>query len=488
MATVTIANGQWRMTFPESLYERLRNHLFPGDGEEHGAVIAAGLARTPDGETRLLARNLFLAVDGKDYISGKRGYKMLKAEFVRDRITNCRDEQLVYLAIHNHGGHESVEFSGDDLRSHERGYPALLDIMRGVPVGALVFASDAVAGDIWLPGRRVELESATIIGRRRRVLRSAPVPAHFSSDPTYDRQARLFGDAGQALLRGAKVGIIGLGGVGMLLAEYLGRLGVGHFVLIDPDRVAPSNLPRLPGATRWDALMPLRHPKMPEWFDRVADRWSTPKVRIAARVIQRANRTAKIRVAMKDVTEVASAAALLDCDYLFLAADTMRARLVFNQIVQQYFIPGAQVGSKVSTNPVDGAVTAVFSVVRPVTPDGGCLWCNQVINPAKLQAEAQTQGERKAQRYVDEPDVVAPSVITLNAIGAAHAANDFLFYMTGLMDPSAPNSYLRHMALCRETRHIQPRRDESCLECGHDSHSRFGRGDARRLSTRTKAT
>ena len=447
-------------------------------------MIAAGLARTPVGEMRLLARNLFLAADGQDYIAGKRGYKMLKAEFVRDRVMNCRDEQLVYMAIHNHGGCESVEFSGDDLQSHERGYPALLDIMRGIPVGALVFASNAIAGDIWLPGeRRVKLASATIVGRCRRVLRSAPAPAYFSSDPTYDRQARLFGDAGQAILREAKVGIIGLGGIGMLLAEYLGRLGVGHFVLIEPERVAASNLPRLPGATRWDALMPLRHSK---WLDRAADRWSTPKVRIATRAIRRANRSAKIRVVMRDVTEAVSAAALLDCDYLFLAADTMRARLIFNQIVQQYFIPGAQIGSKVSTDPVNGAVTAVFSMVRPVTPNNGCLWCNQVINPAKLQAEAQTQGERKAQRYVDEPDVAAPSVITLNAVGAAHAANDFLFYMTALMDPSAPNSYLRHMALSRETRLVAPRHDEDCLECGHNSHSRFGRGDARRLSTRTK--
>ena len=484
MDTVAIAAGQWRMVFPESLYERLRNHLFPGDGDEHGAVIAAGLARTPVGEMRLLARNLFLAADGQDYIAGKRGYKMLKAEFVRDRVMNCRDEQLVYMAIHNHGCCESVEFSGDDLQSHERGYPALLDIMRGIPVGALVFASNAIAGDIWLPGeRRVKLASATIVGRCRRVLRSAPAPAYFSSDPTYDRQARLFGDAGQAILREAKVGIIGLGGIGMLLAEYLGRLGVGHFVLIEPERVAASNLPRLPGATRWDALMPLRHSK---WLDRAADRWSTPKVRIATRAIRRANRSAKIRVVMRDVTEAVSAAALLDCDYLFLAADTMRARLIFNQIVQQYFIPGAQIGSKVSTDPVNGAVTAVFSMVRPVTPNSGCLWCNQVINPAKLQAEAQTQGERKAQRYVDEPDVAAPSVITLNAVGAAHAANDFLFYMTALMDPSAPNSYLRHMALSRETRLVAPRHDEDCLECGHNPHSRFGRGDARRLSTRTK--
>jgi hypothetical protein len=36
------------------------------------------------------------------------------------------------------------------------------------------------------------------------------------------------------------------------------------------------------------------------------------------------------------------------------------------------------------------------------------------------------------QRYVDEPEVVAPSVITLNAVAVSHAADDFMFYMTGL--------------------------------------------------------
>ena len=37
----------------------------------------------------------------------------------------------------------------------------------------------------------------------------------------------------------------------------------------------------------------------------------------------------------------------MDCDYLFLAADTMRARLLFNAIVHQYLVPGVQVGAKV---------------------------------------------------------------------------------------------------------------------------------------------
>jgi hypothetical protein len=50
------------------------------------------------------------------------------------------------------------------MASHERGYPALLDITRGGPVGALVFAERAVAGDIWTPQGRVALSYTTVIG------------------------------------------------------------------------------------------------------------------------------------------------------------------------------------------------------------------------------------------------------------------------------------------------------------------------------------
>ena len=98
---------------------------------------------------RLLARDLFLAEDGVDYVPGERGYRMLTPRFVMEKSRNCRDQKLAYLAIHNHGEGESVGFSRVDLASHERGYPALLDILNGQPVGALVFAKRAVAGDLW---------------------------------------------------------------------------------------------------------------------------------------------------------------------------------------------------------------------------------------------------------------------------------------------------------------------------------------------------
>ena len=72
----------------------------------------------------------------------------------------------------------------------------------------------------------------------------------------------------------------------------------------------------------------------------------------------------------------------------------------------------------------------VMSANRPVRPGTGCLWCNQLIDPNQLAKEAKTDEERKAQAYgVEEPN---PSVISLNAVSAAHAANDFLLDYLGL--------------------------------------------------------
>jgi molybdopterin/thiamine biosynthesis adenylyltransferase len=478
----------WQLVLPQKLYDRLHQHLFCGDDDEHGAVIAAGLAVTPRG-VRLLARELYLAEDGVDYVPGKRGYRMLRADFIADRIAKCADENLVYLAVHNHGGDDYVAFSADDLRSHERGYPALLDIANGIPVGALVFARNAVAGDIWLEsGARVALSKASIIGRSLRELRNCPPTWSPQRDPMYDRQARLFGDAGQAILAGAKVGIIGLGGAGSLIAEYLGRLGVGHFVLVDPDRAEVTNLPRLTGASHLDALAWFADMRHPSWLRDLAQRLARPKVELARRNILRANPRTKVEIHHANVLESEIASRFVDCDYLFLAADTMRARLLFNAIVHQYLIPGVQVGSKVRVDPDTGEILDVYSVVRPVTPDAGCLMCNGLINSAKLQEESISDEARAQQRYINEPGIVAPSVITLNAIAVAQAANDFLFYMTGLRDPEAPNSYLRFQPRTQSTWHDEPCVSAACTECGSRPESRLGKGDSRRLPTIVRST
>ena len=56
--------------------------------------------------------------------------------------------------------------------------------------------------------------------------------------------ARLYGEAGYRRLRGLRVAVVGLGGVGSWAAEALARCGVAELVLIDLDHVAESNINR----------------------------------------------------------------------------------------------------------------------------------------------------------------------------------------------------------------------------------------------------
>jgi molybdopterin/thiamine biosynthesis adenylyltransferase len=483
-------NDPWTLRMPPAMAADLRAHLFPGDGDEHGAVIAASVVTTSRG-TRLLARTLHRARDGVDYVTGQRGYRMLTPQFVRDRIRDCRNHNLAYLAVHCHGGSDRVAFSPTDLGSHTRGYPALLDILGPGPsavAGGLVFASNAVAGDLWLPdGQRTELDHAVIPGCPVQTLRAAPTP-HPQADPSYDRQSRIFGDRGQAILARQKVAVIGAGGAGSLIVEYLARLGVGELVIIDPDRVDRTNLPRLVGARGRDAHRWMTHPSRPQLLQ-AWGRWhATPKVNLAARVARQANPNVRVTALHADIIDDHIAKRLIDCDYLFLAADSMQARLVTNALVHQYLVPGVQVGAKVQTQP-DGTITDIFSVVRPLVPGQACLWCNGLINPARLQEEALTAEQRRRQRYIDDEDVPAPSVITLNAVAAAHAVDDYLYAATGLQPAGYQARWRRFHPLAAQalhrTRSDIPRTTTDCTECS--ASGRLAQGLSLPLPTRHHA-
>src|SRR5208282_1461375 len=70
-------------------------------------------------------------------------------------------------------------------------------------------------------------------------------------DDLRNRQA--FGAGTVSLLRSLRVAVIGNSGTGSVVVEQLGRLGVGEFVLVDPDVIEAKNLNRILNATLEDA-------------------------------------------------------------------------------------------------------------------------------------------------------------------------------------------------------------------------------------------
>ena len=77
--------------------------------------------------------------------------------------------------------------------------------------------------------------------------------------PDYSRQMNLreVGAAGQARLRAARIAVVGAGGLGVPVLQYLAGAGVGRLTIIDGDRLEPSNLHR----QTWYALADCGHAK-----------------------------------------------------------------------------------------------------------------------------------------------------------------------------------------------------------------------------------
>ena len=99
----------------------------------------------------------------------------------------------------------------------------------------------------------------------------APAPA-----PDYSRQIALreVGDAGQARLRNASVLVIGAGGLGVPVLQYLAGAGIGRLGIVDSDRLEPSNLHR----QTWYALADCGREKSTLAAERV--RALNPEVRV----------------------------------------------------------------------------------------------------------------------------------------------------------------------------------------------------------------
>jgi molybdopterin/thiamine biosynthesis adenylyltransferase len=427
----------------QELFGPMHAHLFQEDQDEHAAVILAGVHRRGE-KVRLLARELH-PVPTEQFPPGDHGYRQTAPRFVAERAVLASSEELAYVAVHSHpGARRCVSLSRDDLAAHERLFPHLLDLTGELPVAGLVLGDESAAGELWLGGdQRQQLDSVTVLGDCRRSLTPAPRPGP-DVDPRFDRQARMFGTAGQAILRDLHVAVVGAGGGGSMLVEQLAHLGVGAITVIDFDVVEEINLSRIVGSSASDV--------------------GIKKVQVLERLVARIDPTIRYEGIDGDIADVETAARLLDCDFIFLATDTMTSRLVFNAVVHRYLIPGVQIGAKVDVDE-NGEVTEVYVAVRPVLPGHGCLECNSMIDPMAVQREARTDEEHRVQNYLNEPDVIDPSVISLNGLAASQAVNVMLLWATGLAEPEL----LRHRLILATSGEVLTVNNQTRAECPYCS-------------------
>ncbi|MEX2120796.1 MAG: ThiF family adenylyltransferase [Pirellulales bacterium] len=297
---------------------------------------------------------------------------------------------------------------------------ALSSLKPGHPYGSLVFGRRSVAGAVWVnPGAKpFPVRSIEIVGGRETTFPTLNGQSQRPGERRYSRQLPAIGRLGQFRLGRIRVAIVGLGGIGSIVARTLAYEGVRNFVLIDFDRVDKSSLNRLDGATPRDA-----------WLRR-------QKVRVLRREIRRIAPDARVSIIARSVFCSEAFAGLVGSDVIFGCTDNEGTRLYLNEVAAAYLKPYFDSGTGITAE--NGIVSEAGGRVTVVLPGNGCLLCAHAIDVRQAGHELSRPEFRAfavARGYVAGEDLLAPSVMSLNQTVASLAVTEFKALAAGLRAP-----------------------------------------------------
>jgi len=155
--------------------------------------------------------------------------------------------------------------------------------------------------------------------------------------------------SGQATLLASHVAVIGVGGLGSPLVQYLAAAGIGHLSLVDDDCVEVTNLQRQ-----------VIHD---------SSQLGVAKVASARDFVHRLNPEIRVSTYAQRLTSANSAAILQDVDLVVIGTDNFASRYLANAFCQQQQIPlvtGAAIGTS-------GQVSS-FDFAHQATPCFECLY------------------------------------------------------------------------------------------------------------------
>lgn len=344
------------VALPEEVDVTLRSHLLATEGEED---LAFALYTPSYGakRTSALIHRVILPEDGDRQQHGNVSFNLQYFERVLDFAVQSRSGVAF---LHSHIGPGWQGMSPDDVVAERRlAGPAYA--VTDLPLVGLTLGTDgAWSARHWEPGNGREFdrqwcETVRVAGIGLAVTYDERQIARPEFREMFKRTRTVWGDERHAHLARLRVGVVGLGSVGMAVTEQLARGGVQQVTLIEFDEVQLHNLDRLQGASRADV--------------------GRLKAHVAGDLFLRSATAAQPGVAAApfSVVEAAGFAAALDCDVLFSCVDRPRARQMLNHIAFAHLIPVIDGGIAVRFR--SGEFAGAEWQTQTVAPSRPCLEC-----------------------------------------------------------------------------------------------------------------
>jgi molybdopterin/thiamine biosynthesis adenylyltransferase len=277
-------------------------------------------------------------------------------------IAARKNEGLVFMHSHPFPGWQGM--SNDDIVAETKMAPTTFAMTKLPLLGLTIGNDEAWSARFWIKSlkkKRTYLrnwcENVRVVGKQIQVT--------FNDDllkPNFDAGKQLrtisaWGKKTQEDISRLKIGIVGLGSVGSIVAEILARTGVSNFTLIDFDSVEEKNLDRLTNVFKKDI--------------------GKAKVKVIRNAIKKSASSPKpiIESVEYSVCEKEGFEKALDCDILFSCVDRPWPRQVLNFISYAHLIPVIDGGILVRTNKTNTKIIGSDWKAQTIGNERACLEC-----------------------------------------------------------------------------------------------------------------
>jgi len=367
--------------------------------------------------------------------------------FTMEQVARAASAGTGICIIHSHGGEGVPSLSRPDRDSFEALAPAIQNLHPEMLVASVVVSGDwHAAGVVWPCGGRpaCRVAGARWFTSHAEVVREPPaVPVSWRSwftsrvkvvrEPqavpvSWRRATRhlpVWGRVGEARIRAAHVGVVGLGGGGSHVVQQLAHVCVHELVGVDADFVEDPNRSRMVGTERGDI--------------------GKKKLRAMKRVVRKASDGQTSFIAVDGLfPSPETLVALATCDIIVGCVDTLHTRKLLQEFAWQHAIPFIDIGLTIVPTPVLHR-PAIGGQVFVGMPGGPCMWCARILTQAALDAEKDENG------YVRGGGEA--QVVSLNGTLASQAVTEVLDLLTGFQSASGA---LREVKLVFDGRRLMP--------------------------------
>ncbi len=350
----------FNVVMTDEIHQQLFAHLIREDEQEDLCFATYVPTGGANRSTGILAQ-IILPEEDERNVHGNVGFLPHYFERVL-KIAAERKEGIAFLHSHPSSGWQGM--SDDDVIAETRMSPSVMGLT-DLPLLGLTLGTDgAWSGRFWIKDvkekrkyKRNWCDSVRVIGKKLSItFNDALLPPIFDSAKQL-RTISAWGSKIQEDLSRLKIGIVGLGSVGSIVAEILARTGIANFTLIDFDAVEEKNLDRLTNVFKED----IGRAKVLAVADGIRKSATAPKINIS---------TCEYSICEKQGFEAA-----LDCDILFSCVDRPWPRQVLNFIAYAHLIPVIDGGILVRTNIRNTNIIGADWKAQTVGYKRACLEC-----------------------------------------------------------------------------------------------------------------